>query len=66
MEGLHQLWHATVLGTTLFAAAGLAIVLLGPLVFDAPPPGLARARPLVLGGTALAAVLLAAEWTAIH
>ena len=66
MEGLHQVWHAAVLGATLFAAAGLAIVLLAPLVFDAPPPGLARARSAVLGVAALAALLLVVEWTAVH
>jgi hypothetical protein len=63
---LHELWHVTVLATTLFAAAGLAIALLAPLVFDQPPPGLIAARPLVLGLAGLAAVLLVVEWTAIH
>lgn len=47
-------------------AAGLGIVLLAPLVFDEAPPGLARFRPFVLGLIALAAVLLAAEWLAVH
>lgn len=63
---LHELWHVTVLTSTLLAAAGLAIVLLAPLVFDPPPPGLLGARPLVLGLAVVAATLLVTEWTAIH
>jgi len=63
---LHELWHVAVLATVLLAAAGLAIVLLAPLVFDPPPPGLAGARPVVYVVTGLAMVLLVAEWTAIH
>jgi hypothetical protein len=63
---LHEVWHVTVLASTLFAAAGLAIVLLAPLVFDPPPPGLLGARPLVLALAGVAAMLLVAEWTAIH
>ncbi|MDQ3784437.1 MAG: hypothetical protein M3360_06100 [Actinomycetota bacterium] len=63
---LHELWHVTVLTSTLFAAAGLAIVLLAPLVFDPPPPGLMGARPLVFALAGVAALLLVAEWTAIH
>lgn len=63
---LHELWHVAVLTSTLLAAAGLAIVLLAPLVFDPPPPGLVGARPLVLALAGVAATLLVAEWTAIH
>jgi hypothetical protein len=62
----HELWHALVLSTTLFGAAGLAIIVLAPLVFDEPPPGLVRARPLVVGAIAAAVVLLLVEWLAIH
>lgn len=64
---MHQLWHVVALGATLFAAAGAVIVVVGPLVFDMPPPGQARARRLVLGlAVPLAMVLLATEWLAIH
>lgn len=62
----HELWHILVLTSTLFGAAGLAIVLLAPLVFDRPPPGLVRARPLVLALIGLAVVLLGVEWYAVH
>lgn len=66
MVGLHQLWHVTILASTLFAAAGLAIVVLAPLVFDPPPPGLMGARPLVFTLAGVAALLLMAEWTVVH
>ena len=62
----HDLWHVIVLGSTLFGAAALGIVLLSPLVFDEPPPGLARFKPFVLGLIGLAATLLGVEWVAIH
>lgn len=62
----HEAWHVLVLSSALFGAAGLAILLLAPLVFDSPPPGLVRARPLVLALIGLAAVLLGLEWLAVH
>jgi hypothetical protein len=62
----HRLWHVAVLATTLLAAAGAAILALGPLVFDEPPPGLRRLRPLLLVLIGLAGVLLIVEWTAVH
>jgi hypothetical protein len=65
MEG-HQIWHLVVLGSTLFAAAAVAILVLAPLVFDGTPPALARRRPLLLGLIGLAAVLLAGEWMVAH
>ena len=65
MEG-HDLWHLVVLGSTLMGAAGLAILVLAPLIFEEPPPGLERAKPLVAGLVAVAAVLLAAEWLGVH
>ena len=63
---MHELWHITVLASTLFAAAGLALVMLVPLVFDPPPPGLMGARPLVLALVGFAVLLVVVEWTAIH
>jgi len=62
----HDLWHLLVLGSTLIGAAGLAILLLAPLVFEEPPPGLRQARPLIGGLIALAALLLAVEWLGVH
>ncbi len=62
----HELWHVAVLGSTLFAAAGLLTLLLAPVIFDEVPPGLARARPLILALAAGALVLLGAEWLGVH
>jgi hypothetical protein len=61
----HDLWHIAVLGSTLFGAAGLLIVALGPLVLDSPRL-VARARPLVFGLLALAGLLLLLEWLLVH
>ncbi len=62
----HDLWHVLVLGSSLFAAAGLAIVVLAPLVFDRTPPGIAKAKPYVAALSLLAAVLFAVEWRGVH
>jgi hypothetical protein len=62
----HEIWHVAVLLSTLFAVAGVAILALGSLVFDEPPPGLARARPAILGLAALGGVLVAMEWLGVH
>ncbi len=66
MSGPHEVWHVTVLAASLFGGAGVAVVLLAPLVFDAPPEGLARARPYLLGLGGFAALLLVAEWLGVH
>lgn len=62
----HDLWHVVVLVATLLAAGSLVVVALAPLVFDTPPRGLVRARPIVLALTLLAALVLLAEWLLIH
>lgn len=56
----------TVLGSTLFAAAGLAITALAPLIFEPVPVGLKQARPAILAVGAAAAILIAVEWLGIH
>ena len=63
---MHRLWHVAVLGSVLLAAAGLAILLVVPLVFERTPPGLRRARPLILAVAGFAAALLALEWLLVH
>lgn len=63
---IHDLWHLAVLGSTLLGAAGAAIVLLAPLLFDTLPPGLITARLPVVGLIALAALLLLGEWLIVH
>jgi len=62
----HDLWHIAVLGSTLFGAAGAAIIALGSLIFDDPPPALARWRPVIAAVVAAAAVLVILEWTLVH
>jgi hypothetical protein len=63
---VHELWHVAVLGSTLFGAAGAAILALSALVFDEPPPGLVRARPLLIGLIGLATLLVTWEWLVVH
>ncbi|MDQ4143089.1 MAG: hypothetical protein M3198_04965 [Actinomycetota bacterium] len=63
---LHEVWHVLVLAVTLFAGAALALVLLAPLIFEATPSGLQRARPYIWGAVAAAAVLLLLEWQGVH
>ena len=63
---LHEAWHVLVLAVTLLAGAGMAIMLLAPLVFERTGPGLARARPYVIVGGVLATVLLLLEWQGVH
>ena len=63
---MHEVWHITILAATLFAAAGGAILLLAPLVFDRPPPGIAKYRPALLVAIGAAIVLVILEWTVVH
>ncbi|MGH2697672.1 MAG: hypothetical protein ACRDJL_00555 [Actinomycetota bacterium] len=63
---MHEVWHITILAATLFAAAGGAILLLAPLVFDRPPPGLVRFRPALITGVGVAIALIILEWTVVH
>ena len=62
----HELWHITVLSTTLLALAGAGIVWLAPLIFGSPPKGVRKVFPavVVLSGLAITMVLL--EWLVVH
>lgn len=62
----HDWWHMTVLGSTLFGAAGLGILALSSLVFEDTPPGLSRWRAVIWWLVGLAGVLLLVEWLGIH
>jgi hypothetical protein len=62
----HDLWHVFVLGSTLLAAAGAAILVLASVIFDATPPGLGRARPAVIGLIAVGAAIVLVEWFVVH
>lgn len=63
---LHDLWHVVLLGAALLAAGGISILLLAPLVFDSPPAGLIKARPLVLVVVGIAGLVLLSEWLLVH
>lgn len=63
---MHRLWHVAVLGSTLLGGAGLAIVLLTPLLFEEAPPSLVRMRSIAWALAAFALVLLVVEWLVIH
>lgn len=62
----HELWHVLVLASTLFGAAGAVLLFLSSLIFESPPPGLTRARPLMIGAIALAVGVFAMEWLVVH
>lgn len=62
----HNWWHLVVLGTTLFGAAGLGILVLSKLIFEDLPPGLSRWAGLVWWLVGMALVLLLVEWLGIH
>jgi hypothetical protein len=62
----HEVWHVTVLTSTLLGAAGGLLLLIAPLVFGSTPEGLKRGRPWVVGLVVLALVLLAIEWLVVH
>lgn len=55
-----------VLGTTLLGAGGLAVLVLVPVVFEEPPPGLERVKPIVAVLIGVAVVLFVAEWLGVH
>lgn len=65
MEG-HDWWHLVVLGSTLLGAGGLLVLLLAPVVFDEPLPGLERVKPFIVGLVAFSAILFAVEWLGVH
>lgn len=62
----HDWWHLVVLGSTLFGAAALALLVVVPLAFDEPPPGLKRWRPLLWWLMGFSVALLAVEWLGLH
>lgn len=63
---MHEVWHIIILAATLFAAAGAAILLLAPLVFDRPPAGMVKYRPALVVAIGAAIVLVILEWTVVH
>lgn len=66
MSGWHEIWHVTVLVTSLFGGAALALVALAPLVFESAPEGFARVRPYLIALGGVAGILLLVEWLGVH
>ena len=63
---LHEAWHVFVLLATLFGAAAGAILLLVPLVFEAPPQGFPKTRPYLVALVVAAGLILVLEWAKVH
>lgn len=63
---MHEVWHVVVLASTLFGLAGMALLALGALLFEERPPGLRRARPLLIALITCAGGVVALEWTVVH
>lgn len=61
---MHQALHVAILVTSLIGAAGLAMFLLWPVIFDAPLPAATRRILLALVGMGLLLFLL--EWLLVH
>jgi hypothetical protein len=51
---------------TLAAVASAVILVLVPLAFESPPPGLVRARPWLLALIVVTAALYLLEWQVVH
>ena len=62
----HALWHVFVLAAALLAAAGVLILLLGPLIFPAPQQGPRRGRLVAWALVGLGALVVVAEWQLVH
>ena len=63
MEG-HELLHVAILASTIMGAAGLALLVLWPLLFEIRPS--ARTVAALIAGVAVAGVLLLVEWRLVH
>ena len=61
---MHEVLHVAILVTTVAGVAGLALLVLWPLIGDTPLPAASR---WVLGAlVATAAVLFLLEWRVVH
>lgn len=61
---MHEVLHVGILVTTISGVAGLALLLVWPLVAETPlPAGTAR---VLLGLVGLAIVLFLVEWRLVH
>jgi hypothetical protein len=61
---VHVALHVAILATTLVGGAGLALVLVWPLIFEGPLPPTTRRVLLALVGLGL--LLFLVEWQIVH
>lgn len=61
---MHQVLHIGILASTLLGAAGLILLVLWPLVSDAPLPDVTKRALAAL--VIVAAALLLTEWRYVH
>jgi hypothetical protein len=61
---VHEALHVAILATTLIGAAGLAMFLMWPVIFDAPLPPATKRVLLALVGLGL--LLFLVEWLLVH
>jgi hypothetical protein len=61
---VHEALHIAILATTLVGGAGLAMVLVWPVIFDTPLPPTTRRGLLALVGIGL--LLFLVEWQVVH
>ena len=61
---MHQLLHVAILTSTIMGVAALALLILWPLIFDAPPAG--PTKPILIVSVGVAGVLFLLEWRVVH
>ena len=61
-----EIWGAFVLVLTLSSAGLVALLVLAPLIFETPPPGLVKARRGIVVLVGLTVVLLVLEYVVFH
>jgi hypothetical protein len=61
---VHKLLHIAILSSTILGAAGLALLVLWPMIFEGPLEGITRS--ILLASVLVAVVLFLLEWRVVH
>lgn len=61
---MHQLLHVGILVSTIMGVAALALLVLWPVIFEAPLGG--RTKALLLASIGVAGLLFLMEWRVVH
>jgi hypothetical protein len=61
---MHRLLHIAILSSTIMGGAGLALLVLWPVLFDTPLAGITRS--ILLASVLVAGVLFVLEWRVVH